>query len=127
MAKLDKYMAGRQDGMLLALQIVKDGGVEALEKELEFRNITGIHTMLAHKDLEKATEKIKNMTVDTFTILSVATLREEFDFGAKRLGRFIARMNNKAECLVADMVTWQDFIDDIKEDLGIELTLRRND
>lgn len=71
--------------------------------------------------------KIKEMTMDTFTVLCVAVLRDEFEFGKKRCERFIERMNLKAECLIGDMVTWNDFIENIREDLGIELQIRRND
>lgn len=127
MGRVNDYMAGREDGLQLAFSIVKERGIEGLEEEIKFRNATGIHTMLAKKDLEKATKKIKEMTIDTFTILSVATLRDEFEFGKKRLNRFIERMNLKAECLMDNMASWQDFIDTIKEETGIELRLRRND
>lgn len=127
MAKTNEYMAGREDGLQLALRIVKEKGIEGLEEEIRFRNITGIHTLLDKKSLDTATKKIKEMTVDTFTVLSVATLRDEFDFGKKRCERFIDRMNLKAECLLDDMVTWQDFIDNIEEEMGIKLVIRRND
>lgn len=127
MAKINDYMAGREDGLQLAFSIVKERGIEGLEEEIKFRNATGIHTMLAKKDLDKATRKIKEMTVDTFTILSVATLRDEFEFGKKRLNRFVERMNLKAECLMDNMASWQDYIDTIKDETGIELRLRRND
>ena len=127
MSKLNEYMAGREDGLNLAYSIVKERGIEGVEEEVRFRNVTGIHTMLAKKDLDKATKKIKEMTVDTFTVLSVATLRDEFEFGAKRCKRFIERMNLKAECLMDDMVSWQDFIDNIEEEMGIKLRIRRND
>lgn len=127
MAKINEYMAGREDGLQLALRIVKEKGIEGLEEEIRFRNITGIHTLLDKKSLDTATKKIKEMTVDIFTVLSVATLRDEFDFGKKRCERFINRMNLKAECLLDDMVTWQDFIDNIEEEMGIKLRIRRND
>ncbi len=127
MAKTNEYMAGREDGLQLALRIVKEKGIEGLEEEIRFRNITGIHTLLDKKSLDTATKKIKEMTIDTFTVLSVATLRDEFDFGKKRCERFINRMNLKAECLLDDMVTWQDFIDNIEEEMGIKLRIRRND
>lgn len=71
MAKRNDYITGREDGLLMALEIVKNEGVEALEKEIEFRNITGIRTALAKKDINRATIKIKEQTVDTVTILSV--------------------------------------------------------
>lgn len=102
---MSDYMAGRDDGLLLALKIVKEDGVEALEKEIHFRNLTGVHTALAKKELDQASVKIKEMTIDTITILSAATLRDEFEFGKKRISRFINRLNLKAECLMDDYVT----------------------
>lgn len=73
MAKTNEYMAGREDGLQLALRIVKEKGIEGLEEEIRFRNITGIHTLLDKKSLDTATKKIKEMTIDTFTVLSVAS------------------------------------------------------
>ena len=119
--KLNEYMAGREDGLLMALDIVKKGGVEALEKEIRFRNVTG------KKDLDKATVKIKEQLLDTVTVLSVATLHDEYDFGAKRCERFIERFNIKAECLVDDMASWDDYIQAIREELGLELVIRKNE
>lgn len=127
MAKIDNYIAGREDRLLLALNIVKQRGIEGLEDEIRFRNATHIHTMLDHKSLEIATNKIKERTLDTFTILGVATLRDEFEFGKKRCQRFINRMNLKAECLLDDMVSWQDFIENIEEEMGIKLRIRGNE
>ena len=127
MGKIDDYMSGKEDGLLLAARIVEKDGLAGLEEEIRYRNITGIHTGLARKELEKATTRIKEMTLDTVTVLSVAVLRDEFEFGRKRISRFIERMNLKAECLVDDMVTWKDFTDDIRQDLGIDLRIRRND
>lgn len=84
-----------------------------------------------HKNHSKADKilctKIKEMTLDTMLTLSVATLHDEFDFGAKRCQRFIKRANLKAECIVDDLATWDDFIQQIKEELGIQITIRRND
>lgn len=120
-------MAGREDGLLMALDIVKKGGVEALEEEIRFRNLSGIRMPLAKKDLEKATLKIKEQLLDTVTVLSVATLHDEYGFGAKRCKKFIERFNLKAECLVDDMASWDDYIQAIREELGIELTIRKNE
>ena len=127
MNKMKEYERGREDGLDLALRIVRDGGIEALEREIKFRGITGVHTSLASKVLDKAARKIKEMTLDTFTILGVATLRDEFEFGKKRCQRFINRMNLKAECLLDDMVSWQDFIENIEEEMGIKLRIRGNE
>lgn len=60
MAKRNDYITGREDGLLMALEIVKNEGIEALEKEIEFRNITGIRTALAKKILTEQQSRSKN-------------------------------------------------------------------
>ena len=37
MAKRNDYITGREDGLLMALEIVKNEGVEALEKEIKIQ------------------------------------------------------------------------------------------
>lgn len=66
------------------------------------------------------------MTVDTVTVLSVAVLRDEFEFGKKRCQRYIDRMNLKAECLTEGFVKWNEIVEDIDNDMGIRLRIRRN-
>lgn len=112
--------------MTYALRIAKEKRLEELEKEIKFRNLTGISLNLSRKDLNKASEKIKEMTMDTFTILTVAVLHDEFGFGEKRCQRFIDRMNKKAECMIDDLCTWDDYIKSIKEELNINLQIRWN-
>lgn len=109
MGKVDDYTAGRSQGLILAREIVKKDGIEGLEKEIQFRNITGINTALTRKELNIACEKIKNMTLDTMMVIAVATLHDEFGFAGKRCKRFIDRMNLKAECLVDNMATWDEY------------------
>lgn len=67
------------------------------------------------------------MTVDTVTVLSVAVLWDEFEFGKKRCQRYIDRMNLKAECLTEGFVKWNEIVEDIDNDMGIRLRIRRND
>ena len=40
--------------------------------------------------------------------------------------RQIKRFNKKAECIMDDMASWNDYIKTIKEELGIELGIREN-
>lgn len=53
MSKMTDYQAGREDGLLLAERLVKEGGLERLQEEIEYRGLTGIHTQLAKKRLRK--------------------------------------------------------------------------
>lgn len=59
MGKLDDYAAGRAAGMVLARDIVAESGIDGLEKEIEFRNITGINVGFRKKELEKMCDPIK--------------------------------------------------------------------
>lgn len=125
MAKRNDYITGREDGLLMALEIVK----MRVSKRWKRNQIQECHRnpyRLSKKDINRATIKIKEQTVDTVTILSVATLHDEFGFGTQRCDRFIKRFNKKAECIMDDMASWNDYIKTIKEELGIELGIREN-
>lgn len=124
MNKMREYERGREDGLTLALRIAKEGGIEALEREVRFRNATGVHTSLASKDLDKAAEKIKEITLDTFTVMSIAVLHDEFGFGEKRCQRFIDGIEVAAEYISDGLATWPDYIASIKEQIGLELSIR---
>lgn len=124
---LKDYNAGRNDGLAMALTIAERDGIAALRDEIHFRGVTNIHTSIAKKELNAASQKIKEMTLDTMLVLAVATLHDEFDFGAKRCQRFIDRMVKKADCMLDDMVTWEDYIAAIEAEMGIRMNIRRND
>jgi len=124
MNKMREYERGREDGLLLAQKIVREGGVEALEREIKFRGCTGIHTSLACKDLDKACQTIKEMTMDVFTVLGVAALHDLYGFGETRCQRWVDKMDEAAGYLVDDMATWKDYIEGIKEEIGVEMKLR---
>ncbi|BFK24959.1 hypothetical protein [Blautia producta] len=126
MSSRNKEMQARTEGMAYALRIAREKGIEELEKEIKFRNLTGISLNLSRKDLNQASEKIKEMTMDTFTILTVAVLHDEFGFGEKRCQRFIDRMNQKADCLIDDFCAWDDYIRTIKDELNLNLQIRWN-
>ena len=124
MNKMREYERGREDGLTLALRIVKDGGVPALEKEIRFRGVTGIHTSLACKDLDKASQQIKDITRDCFIILSVAALHDAFGFGETRVQRWMDKFNQGADYLDNGFAEWADYIREIKDQLNITLDIR---
>lgn len=126
MSNLKDYDRGRNDGLAMALRIAEEDGIEGLRKEIKFRGVTGIHTALAKKELDQASKQIKEMTLDTMIVLAVATLHDEFDFGQKRCQRFMDRLELKAGCLIDDLATWPDYIKAIKDEIGLELSIREN-
>lgn len=126
MAKND-FMDGRNEGMLYAFNYAKEHGIDALEEEIKLRRLTNLPTKVSTKAMNECVINIKNNVVDTFVILLVSTLRDELGFGEKSIQRVIDRFNQKAECIGENYVTWQDLIDDIREELGFELGIRKND
>ena len=67
MGKIDDYMSGKEDGLLLEARIVEKDGLAGLEEEIRYRNITGIHTGLARKELEKATKRRRRASRSTIS------------------------------------------------------------
>lgn len=124
MNKMREYERGREDGLLLAQKIAREGGVEALDKEIKFRGCTGIHTSLASKDLDVASQKIKEMALDVFLVLGIAALHDCFGFGQKRCQRWKDKIDEGADIILDDMATWKDYTDSIKEELNLDLEVR---
>lgn len=124
---LKSYQDGRKDGLLLALKLVKEGGLENLEKEISFRSLTGINTALARKDLDRASDPIKAMVIDTVCVMSIHVLHDEFGFGPSRIQRFMERFQEKADCLEHGNLDWDDIVKINQEELGIDMQIRYND
>ena len=108
MNKMREYERGREDGLDLARRIVREGGLEALEKECRFRGVTGIHTSLARKDLDKASEKIKQLVSECCVIMAIAVLHDEFGFGQKRCQKFMAGMDKASDYIDQGLAEWID-------------------
>lgn len=127
MARIDKEEQARREGMAYVLRIAKEKGIDALEEDLKMRNAIGLPVGVDRKALNQFTENVKFNTVDTMVILMAVTLHDEFGFGEKRVQRAIDRFMFKANCLDEDYTTWQEQIEILKEELGIELSIRAND
>lgn len=122
----DKFIEGRNEGMAFALKIAKEEGIEALEHEVKLRGLTYMPSHVPKSAIKQVVDNINMNVIDTFTILLVATLRDEFGFGEKRILRAVNRFNSKAADICDDLVTWQDYIEALKEELGISLSIREN-
>lgn len=127
MGNIDKYMQGRTEGMEFALRLARDKGIEALEKEVRFRNKTGISLNCTTQELNVASEKIKEMTLDTVLIAAIAVLHDEWGFSTKRCQRFQKKFIEAAELLVQDMATWDDYINEISKQIKLDLKIRWRD
>jgi len=130
-ATIEQY---RRDGMAYAYKILteaearqKGSGVKALESELRLRNIFRHPIGLDMKYVNEWVADCKQMLLATVKLASVLTLRDEFGFGEQRCKRYNDRFTDKAECILLDFATWEDFIECVKEELNIDISLVRAD
>ena len=122
-----KEEQARREGMSYALKVAKEKGIDGLEEELKRRQAYNIPIRISNKELQAFTDNAKNMMLDTILILASVTLHDEFGFGHDRLNRFKERFNFKAECIGEDFTDWQDQIDILREECGLEYSIRFND
>ena len=116
MGKLSREEEARRQGMWRAYEIAKQGGIEALEEDLKMRGIFNLPIKLNRSDLFKADESLTQ-----FILLEVLiTLRDEFDFGAKRALRFKNRFEQKCQLIVEDWTNWVEQAEIVYEEMGIE-------
>ena len=122
-----KEERARLEGMSYALRYAREHGLDALESDLKKRGAYNIPVRISDKELKAFTDNAKNMMLDTVLILTSVTLHDEFGFGKQRLERFKARFNLKAECIGEDYASWQDMIDILREECGLEYGIRMNE
>ena len=127
MAKSDRKLhEARMAGAIWIMKLIEDKGMEEAKKELAVRRAMFIPLEINQAQLEESVEKIKMNTIDTVLIMSCMVLRDEFGFGQKRIKQFFVRFNLKTECICDGDVIWDDFIDALREETGIEFSIREN-
>lgn len=118
MAKDNKNMEFFRQGMLRAYQLCKDDGIEALEKELRFRNVTKINGPLLAKELDGNLDQIRKYIMHTVATMAEGVLYSEFGFGKMRLERFSEAFIRATDSLADGIVTWADICYNIEDLTG---------
>ena len=119
--RVKDYQEGRAAGLELALRIVREGGLEALEREVRLRKRLKTNLGVEEKVLEKATEQLKALCVQTVRIAFFSVLHDEFGFGKKRLLRASAAFDKLTAYLAHGWLSWLDLIDEITKRMSMEL------
>ena len=127
MGKQNDYMNGRMEGMSYALRIAEKDGIEGLREEIQKRNITGLNLNVSHKELEIATEQMRNMMFDTFMAFTIGILHDVWGFGPDRTQKFMDKFGEGVELMNQGVITWEQIIDNTYDAVGKKLVLRRND
>lgn len=120
MSSLKKDEQLRREGMSYALRVAKENGVEGLENELHRRNASEVPLRITKAQMQQYSESVKENVVNHILLLSLVTLRDEFEFGAKRLKQFQERFTDNASCIAGDWTTWEEQVKVLAEEVGIE-------
>lgn len=120
--KLKEYTKARNDGMMLALKISKEGGggpgTDALIKEMKFREKTKIDTNLTNTELEGVSQNIIGLINETQILIWLTVLHDEFDFGNKRLNRAMDRFEKIHGQIEEGFAGYADYIELLQEKMN---------
>lgn len=127
MGKKSEYMKGRNEGMAFALQIAEKKGIEGLKEECRFRGATHVPSQIPKEVFDEYEQRVKACTIDTVMSMSFIALVDSFGFGKKRLERFRDEFEHYCRQLVGEYVTWSDIVEALKEEKGVDISIRWNE
>ena len=122
MAKVNELMDGRNQGLVMALKVIKDGGIKALEEEIKYRNLSGVSLNITKTELEAATYKMKMHATEVAIVISMVALLEEFQFSKYQVQKFKKTFDDKVNAIIDDSVSMEEYLKVCKEKYGIEIT-----
>lgn len=111
MTDIKQYREGRSAGLKMALAIVREGGIEALENEIKFRERTKINTALCLKEIEDASKDMRGFINEAMIVMWLSVLHDEFDFGEKRLNRAMDRFEEIHDQIEEGYAGWGDYLE----------------
>lgn len=118
----------RLEGMSYALRYLEghEWDAESLREDIKRRGAYQIPVPINRRDEEEFSNRVKDNAIDTILTMSLMVLLDEFDFDREQLNRFKARFNEKTECLTGDFTTWEDQLNILADECGIEQSIRWN-
>lgn len=109
----------RRDGMGYALKIVREKGIEGLEEEIKFRNISKVSVSMSRDGYIELREKLGKKIIQVVLTLAEITLRDEFSFGKSRLEKFADRLSEKVSCVVEGYTTVEEQLEILEKETGM--------
>lgn len=122
MAKVNELMEGRNQGLVLALKIAKEQGIDALEKEIQYRNITGVSMKLTKTEMNAATTKMKIHSTRMAIAVALITLVDEFGMGKMQARKFKETFDNKVDEIIDKDGDTTEILERIRNELDWEIT-----
>lgn len=131
MAKRDKEYESRMQGMLYALNVAKEHGVDYLEKEIKKRGIIKSPLAYTDKQIDEFWEQLSANLYATMTCVTGMVLHSAFGFGKQRLQKFreeFLNATNKTidlDWLGEHYVTLEDYAVELNEKYNLGFDVAR--
>ena len=97
MGKQNDLIEGRNQGILYAYKIAKEKGIEALEEEIRYRNITNVNILVPKAEMVRASDTMRRHCTTVAIIVALSTLAEEYFWPESMLRDFQKRFDARAE------------------------------
>lgn len=124
--KADTELIAYKNGLAKALELVKHGGVQALENEISFRNITFAPPYINTEKYVKWEVDRTGLICETVCVLMLNCVMDEFEFGPKRLRRLLNRFNSYSFNIDEGYVDWAGIIDCVETEGKIDVQEIKN-
>lgn len=127
MSKADKMFEWTMHGMIRARNIVKEKGLEELDKEIRMRGLLKVPITITTEKINKWSESIKENIYNNMLTATLYALHELFGFGKERLRRFRDKYNEIAlqamdlDWLGQHYATLEDYAKELNEKYDMNL------
>lgn len=121
MAKINKTDQARKDGMDYAYRILKEKGIESLEKRVDRNRKTFAPAFLSDYHLDEFEKEVKTNCILTIMCSAIMVLHDKFGYGPKRLERFKDELIEMCDSVAKKYLSFNDIVSVIREETGIEL------
>lgn len=114
MAKVDKLLQARIEGMIAACKIAKEKGLDALEKDIKMRNILKVDLWARKGEVDELYGNISKNCYTSIMVTMLYTLNKVFGFGKDRLHKLKNEFDENANELL-DLDRWGEHYTTFKE------------
>ena len=121
MSRLSKVEQARRDGMDYAYRLMKEQGIEALEKRVDRNRKTFAPAFVNESSLHEFEDYVKHNCIITFMCITAMLMRDKYGFGNKRMAEFSLSFHNLADSIDRDYLTYNDILKTIKDETGVDL------
>lgn len=131
MAKRDKEYEARMQGMLYSVNVVKESGLEALEKDINKRGVLKAPLAYTDKQIDEFWKQLSENLYATMTCVTGMVLHDEFGFGKQRLHKFREEFQKATNAsldldwLGEHYVTLEDYAVELNEKCNLGLDVAR--